>query len=68
MTRSVALRAFCIFAFFTALAAITGVVSHVEIAEALFLIAGSLSAVMLFFAVATTPSQSLVPVRVRRRH
>jgi len=68
MTRSVALRAFCIFAFVTALAAITGAASQVEIAEVLFLIAGSLSAVMLFFAVATAPSPSPVPVRVRRRH
>jgi hypothetical protein len=66
MTRSVALRAFCIFAVVTALAAITGAASQVEIAEVLFLIGGSLSAVMLFFALAT-PSQSLVPVRVRRR-
>ena len=65
MTRSMALRAFCIFAFVTALA---GWASQVEIAEVLFLIAGSLSALMLFFAVATAPSQSLVPVRVRRRH
>ena len=68
MTRSVALRAFYIFAFVTAFGAITGWASQVEIAEVLFLIAGSLSAVMLFFALATTPSQSLVPVRVRRRH
>jgi hypothetical protein len=66
MTRSVALRAFCIFAVVTALAAITGAASQVEIAEILFLIGGSLSAVMLFFAL-TTPTQSLVPVRVRRR-
>jgi hypothetical protein len=66
MTRSIALRAFCIFAVVTALAAITGAASQVEIAEILFLIGGSLSAVMLFFAL-TTPTQSLVPVRVRRR-
>jgi hypothetical protein len=68
MTRSMALRAFCIFAFVTALAAITGWASQVEIAEVLFLIAGSLSALMLFFALATAPSHRLVPVRVRRRH
>jgi hypothetical protein len=66
MTRSIALRAFCIFAVVTALAAITGAASQVEIAEILFLIGGSLSAVMLFFAL-TTPTQRLVPVRVRRR-
>jgi hypothetical protein len=66
MTRSIALRALCIFAVVTALAAITGAASQVEIAEILFLIGGSLSAVMLFFAL-TTPTHSLVPVRVRRR-
>jgi hypothetical protein len=66
MTRSIALRAFCIFAVVTALAAITGAASQVEIAEILFLIGGSLSAVMLFFSL-TTPTHSLVPVRVRRR-
>ncbi|WP_154661275.1 hypothetical protein [Microvirga lotononidis] len=66
MTRSVALRAFCIFAVVTALAAITGMASQVVIAEVLFLIAGSLSALMLFVAW-TTPAPSLVPVRVRRR-
>jgi len=66
MTRSVALRAFCIFAVVTTLAALTGLASQVEIAEVLFLIGGSLSAVMLFFAW-TTPSHSLIPVRFRRR-
>jgi len=66
MTRSVALRAFCIFAVVTAFAAIIGVASQVEIAEVLFLIGGSISAVMLLFAL-TAPTQSLVPVRVRRR-
>jgi hypothetical protein len=66
MNRSVALRTFCIFAIVTALAAMTAVASQVEIAEVLFLIGGSLSAVMLFFAM-TTPAHGLVPVRVRRR-
>ena len=66
MTRSVALCASCIFAIVTALAAMIGAASHVEIADVLFLLGGSLSAVMLFFAWAT-PQQSLVPVRVRRR-
>jgi hypothetical protein len=66
MNRSVALRALFIFAVVTAFAAITGVASQVEIAEVLFLIGGSLSAVMLLF-VLMSPPQSLVPVRVRRR-
>ena len=66
MNRSVALRALFIFAFVTAFAAITGVASQVEIAEVLFLIGGSLSAVMLFF-VLMTPEHGPVPVRVRRR-
>lgn len=66
MNRSVALRAFFIFAVATAFAAITGMASQVEIAEVLFLIGGSLSAVMLLF-VLMTPSESPVPVRVRHR-
>ncbi len=66
MNRSVALRALFIFAVATVFAAITGVASQVEIAEVLFLIGGSLSAVMLLF-VLMTPSESPVPVRVRRR-
>ncbi|MFC1456177.1 hypothetical protein ACETIH_05470 [Microvirga arabica] len=66
MNRSVALRALFIFAVVTAFAAITGMASQVEIAEVLFLIGGSLSAVMLLF-VLMTPAQSPVPVRVRPR-
>ncbi|MBF9195331.1 hypothetical protein [Microvirga terrestris] len=66
MNRSVALRALLIFAVVAVFSAITGVASQVEIAEVLFLIGGSLSAVMLFFA-RMTPSQSPVPVRVRHR-
>ncbi len=66
MDRSIALRAFCIFMIVTILAVVTGLASHVEIAEVLFLIGGLLSAVMLFFALAT-PAHSPVPVRVRRR-
>jgi hypothetical protein len=66
MNRSVALRTLFIFAVVTVFAAITGVASQVEIAEALFLIGGSLSAVMLLF-VLMTPEQSPVPVRVHRR-
>ncbi|MEE1654783.1 hypothetical protein VB618_01135 [Microvirga sp. CF3062] len=66
MNRSVALRALFIFAIVAAFAAITGAASQVEIAEVLFLIGGSLSAVMLLF-VLMTPSHNPVPVRVRRR-
>ncbi|MBJ6126295.1 hypothetical protein [Microvirga splendida] len=66
MNRSVALRSLFIFAVLTVFAAITGAASQVEIAEVLFLIGGSLSAVMLLFVLAT-PSPSPVPVRVRRR-
>jgi uncharacterized membrane protein len=66
MDRSIALRAFCIFMIVTMLAVITGLASQVEIAEVLSLIGGSLSAVMLLFALAT-PAHSPVPVRVRRR-
>jgi hypothetical protein len=66
MTRSVALRAFCIFTILTVLAAVTGIASQVQIAEILFLIGGSLSAVMLFFAL-TVPTSHPVPVRVRQR-
>ncbi len=66
MNRSVALRAFFMFAALTVLAVVTGLASHVTIAEVLFLICGSLSAMMLFFAL-TVPAPSLVPVRVRRR-
>jgi hypothetical protein len=66
MTRSVALRAFCIFTILTVLAAVTGAASHVEIAEILFLIGGSLAAIMLFFAFAI-PAPVPVPVRARRR-
>lgn len=66
MNRPVALRALFIFAVVAVFAAITGVASEAEIAEILFLIGGSLSAVMLLF-VLMTPSHSPVPVRVRRR-
>jgi hypothetical protein len=66
MNRSVALRAFFMFAVLTTLAAVTGLASHVTIAEVLFLICGSLSAMMLFLAL-TVPTQAPVPVRIRRR-
>ena len=66
MNRSVALRAFLMFAVLTVLAAVTGFLSHVTIVDVLFLICGSLSAMMLFLAL-TVPKPFLVPVRVRRR-
>jgi hypothetical protein len=66
MNRPVALRAFFIFTILTAFAAITGIASQVQIAEVLFLIGGSLSALMLFFAVSAS-APAPVPVRVRRR-
>jgi hypothetical protein len=48
--------------FFTAI----GLSSYSPVAEALSLIAGSLSALMLLFAFAA-PAHGAVPVRVRRR-
>ena len=66
MTRFVAFRAFLLFIVLAALSAVTGIASHVPVAEALFLISGSLGAIMLVFALAT-PAHALVPVRVRRR-
>jgi hypothetical protein len=66
MTRSVALRAFCLFTILTMLAGVTGLASQAEIAEVVFLIGASLSAVLLFFAL-TVQAPAPVPVRVRRR-
>jgi hypothetical protein len=66
MTRSVALRAFLLFIVCAALSAVTGIASHAPVAEAVFLISGSLGGIMLCFAL-TTPAPALVPVRVRRR-
>jgi hypothetical protein len=66
MTRSVALRAFFIFAVLTLLAAVTGMASQAQAAEALFMIGASLSAVLLFFAL-TVSTPAPVPVRIRRR-
>ncbi len=65
MTRSVALRASVLFTLFAVVFAGIGLASHVPVAEALFLIAGSLCAIMLFFA-AATPVHEPVPVRGRR--
>ncbi|HZH12186.1 MAG TPA: hypothetical protein VEZ24_17685 [Microvirga sp.] len=66
MTRSIALRAFFLFTILTCLAAVTGFASHAEIAEAVFLIGASLSAILLFFAL-TVQAPAPIPVRVRRR-
>jgi hypothetical protein len=52
---------------FAALFASVGIVSHVPVAEALFLISASLCGLMLLFVVAM-PAPAPVPVRVRRRH
>ncbi|HZW46789.1 MAG TPA: hypothetical protein VFF61_04630 [Microvirga sp.] len=66
MTRSVALRAFILFMVLTFLAGVTGLASQAEIAEIVFLIGASLSAVLLFFAL-TVQAPAQIPVRVRRR-
>ena len=66
MNRPVALRASFIFTILASLAAITGVASQVEIAEVLFLIGGSLSLLMLFFAM-TAPTRAPIAVRIHRR-
>ncbi|WP_243375298.1 hypothetical protein [Microvirga solisilvae] len=66
MTRSVALRAFFLFTILSILAAATGMASHSDIAEAMFVIAASLSAVLLFFAM-TVQTPAPIPVRVQRR-
>jgi hypothetical protein len=66
MTRSVALRAFILFTLLTLLAGVTGMASQAVIAEVVFLIGASLSAVLLFFAL-TVQAPAPIPVRVRRR-
>ncbi|WP_134497498.1 hypothetical protein [Microvirga pakistanensis] len=66
MTRSVALRAFILFMILTVLAGVTGLASQTQIAEVVFMVGASLSAVLLFFAL-TVQAPAPVPVRVRRR-
>lgn len=66
MNRSVAFRAFLIFSILAALAGVTVLASHVAIAGALALIAGSVSALMLVIALAS-PSHDPVPARIHRR-
>jgi hypothetical protein len=65
MTRSAALRAGSIFILLTFFFAALGTSSYSPVAEALTLIAGSLSAVMLLFAFAT-PAHAAVSARIRR--
>jgi hypothetical protein len=65
MTRTVAFRASALFIALTILFGAVGLGSHAVVAEALFLISGSLCALMLFFAFAT-PAPTAIPVRVRR--
>jgi hypothetical protein len=66
MTRSAALRAGTVFVLLTLFFTAIGVSSYSPVAEALSLIAGSLAALMLLFALAT-PAHAAVPVRARRR-
>ncbi len=69
MTRLVALRARAFFTIFFTIVVLLfgalGVASRAQVAEALFVIAGSLCAVMLVFAYAA-PDHVAVPVRTRR--
>ena len=65
MNRSVAFRAGILFTILAALFAVTGLASHVEIAEVLFAISASLCLLMMAFAL-TRAVAVPVPVRVRR--
>ena len=67
MTRTIALRASALFVLLAILFGAVGLGSHAVAAEAMFLISGSLFALMLFFALAT-PDRAAMPVRVRRLH
>ena len=67
MTRTAALRASSLFIVLTVVFGAAGLGSHAVVAEALFLISGSLVALMLFFAFAM-PDHAAVPARVRRQH
>jgi hypothetical protein len=66
MTRPAALRASALFIALTIVFGAFGLGSHAAVAEALFLISGSLCALMLVFALATTPTPAAIPLRVRR--
>jgi hypothetical protein len=65
MTRSAALRAGTIFVLLALFFGATGINAYAPLAEALFLITGSLCALMLLFGLAPRPAA--VPVRVKRR-
>jgi len=65
MTRTVALRASTIFVTLALLFGALAFSSQAAVASALFVITGSVCAVMLLFA-AAPPQHALVPVRVRR--
>ena len=66
MTRSAALRAGTIFALLALFFGAAGIAAHAPAAEALFLIAGSVCALMLLFAFAPA-ANAPVPVRARPR-
>ena len=66
MSRPVAMRAGAIFLFFAAAFALVGMASGEPIAEAIFLVSGSVCALMLFFGL-TAPAPAPIPVRVRTR-
>ena len=66
MTRSAALRAGTIFVLLALFFGAVGITTYAPVAEALFLIAGSVCALMLLFAFAPA-AQAPVPVRARRR-
>jgi len=66
MTRLVALRAGVCFTLLALVFGALGVASHAQVAGALFMIAGSLCALMLTFA-SLAPAPPAVPVRARRR-
>ena len=67
MTRTAAFRASALFVVLAMVFAAVGLGSHALAAQAMFLISGSLGALMLVFAVAT-PDHAAVPVRVRGTH
>ena len=67
MTRVAALRSSAFFIALMILFGAVGLGSHAAAAEAMFLISGSLGALMALFALAT-PEHAAVPVRVRRHY
>jgi hypothetical protein len=65
MTRMTALRSCAVFVALTLLFGAVGLGSHAAVAEALFLISGSLAALRLLFG-ASAPDHAAIPVRVWR--